>query len=77
MQLLLDDVRYRRIAQEAQRRGVSMALVIRDAIDRLPVANSARRSAIDAILSAPPMSVPMDPAELRLELDEARGRPVG
>jgi hypothetical protein len=74
LQILLDDVRYQKVASEAKRRGVSIAAVIRDALDRLPSDAEVRRTAIDAILAAEPMPVPLDPAELRRELDEARDR---
>ena len=74
MQLLLDEARYRKLAREAQRRGTSVAAVIRDAIDRLPDGADARRRAADAILAAEPMPVPDDPADLRRELDAAHMR---
>lgn len=74
VQLLLDEVRYRKVAREATRRGVSVASVIRDAIDRLPADADRRRDAIEAILAAQPMPLPADPAELRRELDMAHDR---
>jgi hypothetical protein len=72
--LLLDQARYRKVSALAQRRGVSVAAVIREAIDAMPTTPEDRRQAIDAILSAEPMPVPVDPADLRRELDEARAR---
>ena len=69
--LLLDRSRYRKVAGEAERRGISVAEVIRQAIDAMPVHAERRRAAIDAILAAPAMDVPDDPADLRRELDEA------
>jgi hypothetical protein len=77
LQILLDDERYRKVAREAQRRGISIAAVIRDALDRLPLEVDVRRAAIDAILDAEPMPVPTDPAELRRELDAAHDRVQG
>ncbi len=74
LQILLDDERYRKVAREAERRGVSIAAVIREALDRLPNGPEVRRSAIDAILAAESMPVPADPAELRGELDAAHDR---
>lgn len=71
VQLLLDEPRYRKVAREAQRRRVSVAAVIRDAIDGLPASEDRRREAIAEILSAESMPVPGDPADLRRELDEA------
>lgn len=74
LQVLLDEERYARLAEEADRRRVSVALVVRDAIDRaLPSRASERAAAGQSILDATPMTVP-DPDELRRELDEARDR---
>ncbi len=55
VQLMLDEARYRKIAQEAARRQVSVASVIRDAIDRLPEQEGRRRDAIAQILAADAM----------------------
>jgi hypothetical protein len=74
LQILLDDERYRKVEREARRRRTSIAAVIRDALDRLPAEVDARRTAIDAILAAEPMPLPIDPAELRRELDEGHDR---
>ena len=77
LQILLDEARYRKVAREAERQGVSIATVIRHAIDRLPGDPGHRRAAIAAILAAESMPVPADPAELRRELDAAHDRPRG
>ena len=69
--LLLDERRHRKIAIEAKRRNVSVAAVIRDAIDRMPASDDVRRAAIAFILAAEPVPMPLDPADLRRELDEA------
>lgn len=69
--MLLDEVRYRKVTRKAERSGVSVAAVIRAAIDRLPTDDEKRRAAIDEILVAEPMAVPADPADMRRELDEA------
>jgi hypothetical protein len=74
LQILLDETRFNKISVEAKRRGVSVASVIRDAIDQLAATADARRTAVDAILSAPTMAVPDDPAHLRRELDDAHDR---
>jgi len=74
VQILLDEDRYRRVAREARRRRVSIAAVIRDALDRLPSVVETRRGAIEAILTAEAMALPTDPAELRRELDAAHDR---
>lgn len=77
LQLVLDEGRYRRVAAEARRRGVSMAVVIREAIDAMPDRADKRRAAVDALLAAEPMPLPADPAELRREIDAARARGAG
>lgn len=74
LQILLDDERQAKVARVAEQRGISVAAVIREAIDRLPTDPERRRAAVEAILMAEPMPVPGDPSELRRELDEARER---
>lgn len=74
LQLLLDEERYQRISDVARHQRISVAAVIRDAIDRgLTPDAQRRRAAGQAILSAPEMEVP-DIADLRHELDDMRGR---
>jgi hypothetical protein len=75
LQILLDDGRHERIHRAAKERGVSVATVVREAIDRgLPGAGGRRRTAARNLLDAPDMSVPADPTMLREELDQLRGR---
>ena len=75
LQILLDEARYQRVAAEARDRGVSVASVVREAIDRaLPATGPQRREAARRILAAPDMPVPADPSALRAELDELRDR---
>jgi hypothetical protein len=74
VQLLLDQPRYRKATGEARRRHVSLAAVIREAIDRLPAEADRCRAAIADILAAEPMPLPADSAELRRELDGAHER---
>ncbi len=75
LQILLDEARYQRVAAEAKHRGVSVASVIREAIDRaLPATSAQRQAAAERILSAPDMPVPADPSDLRGELEELRSR---
>jgi hypothetical protein len=72
VQLLLDRDRYDRVAREAGRRGVSVATVIREAIDRaVPAGDERRRRAARVILGTPDMPVP-DLDGRRAELDEIR-----
>ncbi|MFN2520854.1 MAG: antitoxin [Candidatus Limnocylindria bacterium] len=75
VQLLLDERRFQRIAGDARRRKVSVATVIREAIDAAASRSDddARASAARDILAAPRMPVP-DPEELRRELDDIRER---
>jgi hypothetical protein len=73
-QILLDEQQYRRISAEAAARGVSVAQVIRDAIDRgIGGSPTDRAAALRRVLAADPMPVPDDPADLRSELDGIRG----
>lgn len=74
LHVLLDEGRYRRLTAEAGRRGVPVAVVVREAIDAaLPGDSDERYSAARSILGAVAMPVP-DPAELRAEMDEARSQ---
>jgi hypothetical protein len=74
LQVLLDEDRYARLASEAERRSVPVAVVVREAIDAaFPDGADERSAAARAILGAPAMPVP-DPAELRDELDAIRSR---
>ena len=74
LQVLLDDKRYRRLKSAARRRRVSVATVVRDAIDRDLGSPAMDRSAAgDRFLAAEPMEVgSVD--DLLTELDELRGR---
>ncbi|MFI4989371.1 MAG: antitoxin [Solirubrobacterales bacterium] len=74
LQILIDDERHRRISAAAQERGVSVATIVREAIDRgLANPDTRRRAAVQRLLDAPDMAVP-EPADLRAELDGLRGR---
>ena len=74
LQILLDEDRHRRITEVARERGVSVATVVREAIDR-GIADPAdrRRAAGRRVLDAPDMSVP-EPTELKEELESLRAR---
>lgn len=70
LQVLIEDEQWSRLEALAADRGVSVASVVRDAIDRtVPGGRAERRR---AVLEAEPMPVP-DPPELRKELEELRG----
>lgn len=74
LQVLLDDARASRLEREAARRGVAVAVLVREAIDAaFPATTDDRRAAGDRILAAVPMPVP-DVAELRSELADAHDR---
>jgi predicted DNA-binding protein len=74
LQILLDDDRHQRLIAVARERGVSVATVVREAIDRgLAAPDSRRRAAADRLLQAEEMTVP-DVEQLRAELDDLRGR---
>jgi len=74
LQILLDDERHQRLLALAAERGVSVAAIVREAIDRgLPGRDGHRRAAGRRLLDAPDMPVP-EPDVLRDELDALRGR---
>jgi len=58
LQILLDEERYLRLEQAAERRGAPVAAIVREAIDRLFGSEQVdRRAAGDRLLSAEPMEV--------------------
>lgn len=74
LQVLIDDERLKRLEREAARRRVSVSVLVRDAIDAaFPATSAAKRAAGNRVLKAEAMAVP-DPAELRAELEDLRGR---
>jgi hypothetical protein len=74
LQVLIDDERHQRLLQAASERGVSVATVVREAIDRgLSGPSSRRQAAARRLLAAADMPVP-EPGELRAELQALRGR---
>jgi hypothetical protein len=74
LQVLLDDERHSRITAAARERGVSVATVVREAIDRGLAGSAARRQAAGRrLLEASDMDVP-GPAELKAELAALRAR---
>jgi hypothetical protein len=74
LQILLDEERHARITSVARERGVSVATVVREAIDRgVADPGDRRRAAGRRLLDAPDMPVP-EPSELREELDVLRAR---
>ena len=74
LQILIDDERHSRIAAAARERGVSVATVVREAIDRGVVSSSGRREAAGRrLLEASDMDVPEVP-ELKAELAALRAR---
>ena len=74
LQVLLDEDRYGRLAAEADRRTVPVAVIVREAIDAaFPPHGEGRAEAARTILAAEPMTVP-SPDDLRSELDELRAR---
>lgn len=69
LQILIDHERHERLMAAARERGVSVATIVREAIDRgLPAANGRRQAAARRLLDAPPM--PSD-IELEIQLNEA------
>jgi hypothetical protein len=73
LQILIDDARYRRLEAAARERRLSVAAVIRDAIDAaLPADLDKKRRALAAITAAAPIAVPDRVEDLKAELDEIR-----
>ena len=73
LQILIDDARYRRLEAVARERRLSVAAVIRDAIDAaLPADLATKQRAAAALLAAAPMPVPETVEELKAELAESR-----
>ena len=74
LQVLLDEERYQRLAEAAAERGVSVATIVREALDRgMPTSPHRRRQAGQRVLDAPDMPLP-DVEDLLAELDDLRGR---
>ncbi len=74
LQILLDDERHGRLVAVARERGVSVATVVREAIDRgLPASDGQRRAAGQRLLEAPDMPV-SGPDELLAEIEAIRAR---
>lgn len=74
LQVLVDAEQRSRLEQAAAERGVSVASLVRTAIDVVyPPAAPTRAAAAAAILAAEPMPAPAV-AELVTELNELRGR---
>lgn len=74
LQVLIDRDRHDRLTAIADERGVSVATVVREAIDRgLPDLADRRRKAARRLLESPDMPVP-DVPELLDELDDVRAR---
>ena len=74
LQIRIDAERHRRLIAAARERGVSVAAVVREAIDRdLSTPAARRRRAARRLLDAPDMEVP-SPQELSDELEDRRPR---
>lgn len=72
LQILVEEDQYRRLEAVAAQRKVSVAVVVREALEeKLPSDPQVRRRAAEVILSAPPMTVG-SPHELRQELEGLR-----
>jgi hypothetical protein len=74
LQVLIDEERHARLSAAARERGVSVATVVREAIDRgLSPAAGRREAAGRRLLDASDMEVP-ELSELKDELEALRGR---
>lgn len=69
LQVLVEPTQHAGLDRVAQARGVSVATVVREAIDReIDRAGARRRAAGALILAAAPIPVPDDPADLEREI---------
>jgi hypothetical protein len=75
LQVLLDEERFQRISTLARERGVAVAVIVREAIDRgLPRPEARRAAAGAAVLAAAPMPAPaVDDLVAELDLLRRRG----
>ncbi|HEX9712452.1 MAG TPA: antitoxin [Actinomycetota bacterium] len=74
LQILLDEARYQKLAAHAKRRGVSVASIVRQAVDQFFGADDGRRvEAARRILGAEKVALP-DPEKLKNEMRASRGR---
>lgn len=74
LQVLIDTSQRDRLQEEADRRGTSVATLVREAIDHtFPPRALTRAEAVARFLDAEPMELG-DPDELRVELDAIRAR---
>lgn len=76
LQVLVDESRWQRLSQTARRRGVSVAVVVREALDRSldDPDQQGRDEALERLLTAEPVSVPQDPADLKSQIATAHDR---
>ena len=75
LQILLDDERHERLQALARERGVSVATIVREALDRgLPSPEARRRAAAASLLAVDPTGPGDDPEQLVAELEALRGR---
>ncbi len=73
LQVMIEEPQWTRLKAQAAARGVSVASLVREAIDTVLAGGAqSRAAAARAILDGVPMAVP-DPLELRQEVDEFRG----
>jgi hypothetical protein len=74
LQVLIGEDRWSRLQREAERRRVSVGVLVREAIDaRFSGDADERRASLQAVLDARPMEVP-DPGALHEELEVFRSR---
>lgn len=76
LQVLLDQPRWDRLSAAARARGLSVAVVVREAIDRSLTDPGAtqRDEGLARLLVTDPIDVPLHPGDLRRELAAARDR---
>jgi predicted DNA-binding protein len=71
LQVLIEPEQAERLRAAAERRGVSVATLVREGIDQVvPTPEDAREAAWKRLFAMPPLAVPDDPADLEREINE-------
>ena len=76
LQVMVEPAQSERLRREARRRGVSVAEVVRAAIEREVGGSQGQRlEAFERLMSLPAFPVPEDPADLEREINSMYDRP--
>ena len=76
LQVLVEPEHLELLRREARRRGVSVAEVVRTAVEReIGDTRKRRLDAFERLMALPRFPVPAEPADLEREINEMYGRP--